>query len=33
MAAQIAATYWNATQPRFPEALIGGAVRVTSIVE
>jgi hypothetical protein len=32
MAAQIAATYWNAIQPRFPEALIGGAVRVTAIV-
>jgi hypothetical protein len=33
MGAQIAATYWKATQPRFPEALIGGAIRVTSIVE
>ena len=33
MAAQIAASYWNATQLRFPEALIGGAVRVTSIAE
>jgi hypothetical protein len=33
MAAQIAATYWKATQPRFPEALIGGAVRVVSIAE
>jgi hypothetical protein len=33
MAAQIAAMYWNATQLRFPEALIGGAVRVASIVE
>src|SRR5690349_12766934 len=33
MAAQIAATYWNALKPRFPEALIGGPVRVTSIAE
>jgi hypothetical protein len=33
MAAKMAATYWNASQPRFPEALIGGAVRVTSILE
>jgi hypothetical protein len=32
MAARIAASYWNATQPRFPEALIGGAVKVTAIV-
>ena len=33
MAAQIAATYWNALKPRFPEALIGGPVRVTFIAE
>jgi hypothetical protein len=32
MAARIAANYWNANQPRFPEALIGGAVKVTAIV-
>ena len=33
MAARIAASYWNATQPRFPEALIGGPVRVTAKLE
>jgi hypothetical protein len=33
MAAQIAATYWNASQPHFPEALIGGPVRVISTME
>ena len=33
MAAQIAASYWNATQLHFPEALIGGVVRVTSFAE
>jgi hypothetical protein len=32
-AARMAATYWNATRPRFPEALIGGAVRVTASIE
>jgi hypothetical protein len=32
MAARIATTYWQANQPRFPEALIGGSVRVTAIV-
>jgi hypothetical protein len=30
MAARIAASYWNVTQPRFPEALIGGPVRVAA---
>jgi hypothetical protein len=33
VAAQRAATYWNTAQPRFPEALIGGAVRVTASIE
>jgi hypothetical protein len=32
-AARMAASYWNAIQPRFPEALIGGAVRVTASIE
>jgi hypothetical protein len=32
VAARKAATYWSAVQPRFPEALIGGDVRVTSII-
>jgi hypothetical protein len=32
-AARMAASYWNATRPRFPEALIGGAVRVTASIE
>jgi len=31
MAARMAVPYWNPTQPRFPEALIGGAVRVTGV--
>jgi len=32
-AAGMAARYWNAAQPRFPEALIGGSVRVTARLE
>jgi hypothetical protein len=32
MAARIAADYWDAEQPRFPEALIGGAVRVIAVI-
>ena len=30
VAARMAIPYWNPIQPRFPEALIGGAVRVTA---
>jgi len=30
MAARMAVHYWTPIQPRFPEALIGGAVRVTA---
>jgi hypothetical protein len=29
MVARMAVPYWNPIQPRFPEGLIGGAVRVT----
>jgi hypothetical protein len=29
VAARMAVHYWNAVEPRFPEALIGGSVRVT----